>query len=282
MTILNSRRAYLIVFFVLLYFICQIKLAQADYNVCNKDAKIANVAIGLFENNKWVTQGWYYIQPGECKVIVSGPLNKFYYIFAKDPDGVPWSGKTTMCINSRERFRIEGYEDCLARGWEQAEFFQVDTNNKADHTTNLTSSNETSKSTTIPPSNFDNKVSQQNSSKNAVNNEGFDAVGTTKQWGAVDITLTDASIRGNKARVSLLLKNTSGIVESISSLWQMNQALSDSGDKGQLEWTSTQCDGDIPPNSLMKCHLSWSFPVELKNISLTIGVVTKTFFKISK
>ena len=258
------------------------KIVKADYNVCNKDTKIAYVAIGLNENNKWVTQGWYNLEPGECKIIISGALNKFYYIFAKDPDGVPWSGKTTMCINSKERFRIEGYEDCLARGWEQAQFFQVDTNNKADHTTNLTSSVEPPKTTTIPPSNLNNNTSQQNSSTPNVMSEGFDAVGTTKQWGAVDITLTDASIRGNKARISLLLKNTSGKVESISSLWQMNQALSDSGDKGQLEWTSTQCDGDIPPNSLMKCHLSWSFPADVKNISLTIGVVTKSFFKISK
>ena len=56
-------------------------------------------------------------------------------------------------------------------------------------------------------------------------------------------------------------------------------------DRGELDFTYTDCDGTIPPLGFFKCKVQFNFPSALNVISAQIGagVLTKAvFFKIQK
>ena len=61
-----------------------------------------------------------------------------YYVHAVDYDkGGEWTGKSVMCVRNKE-FTIRGIEDCLARGYDRAGFFEVDTGEQKSWTIQLT------------------------------------------------------------------------------------------------------------------------------------------------
>ena len=69
-------------------------------------------------------------------------MARFYYIYAVDYDrGGEWSGRAFMCTRDKE-FTIRGTEDCLARGFERAGFFEVDTGEQRSWTVQLTDSGD--------------------------------------------------------------------------------------------------------------------------------------------
>ena len=76
----------------------------------------------------WTTEGWWNLSARTCETLLRGDLvARFYYIYAIDYDrGGEWSGQAFMCTRDKE-FTIRGNEDCLARGFDRAGFFEVDT-----------------------------------------------------------------------------------------------------------------------------------------------------------
>lgn len=113
--------------------------AKADFRLCNDTKSLVGVALGYREKELWVTEGWYQI-PGEtCASLIEGDLSsRFYYLYAEDADqGGQWRGDIFMCTADRQ-FRIEGVQECFARGYQRTGFFEVDTANKDSWMVRLT------------------------------------------------------------------------------------------------------------------------------------------------
>ncbi len=112
--------------------------ARADLRICNTTANRAGVAIGYQDGAVWVTEGWFNLRPSACEVILKGKLNsRYYYVFGLDYDrGGEWSGPNYMCTREQE-FQIRGPQDCFARGYERAGFFEIDSGEQADWTIEL-------------------------------------------------------------------------------------------------------------------------------------------------
>ena len=113
--------------------------ALADLRMCNTTSSRVGVAIGYRDAQGWTTEGWWNIAPRACETLLRGTLAaRFYYVHAVDYDrGGEWTGKSVMCTRNKE-FTIRGIEDCLARGYERAGFFEVDTGEQKSWTIQLT------------------------------------------------------------------------------------------------------------------------------------------------
>ena len=121
--------------------------ARADFRLCNDTTSLVGVALGYRESGKWVTEGWWQI-PGEtCTSLIEGDLNsRFYYLYAEDADkGGQWRGEIFMCTADRE-FRINGVEECFARGFQKTGFFEIDTSKKESWMVRLTEQGQTGSS----------------------------------------------------------------------------------------------------------------------------------------
>jgi uncharacterized membrane protein len=107
--------------------------------LCNKTTSRIGVAIGYKDGNSWTTEGWWNVTAGACETLVPGQLvSRFYYVYAVDYDrGGIWGGKAAMCTRDK-MFTIRGIEDCVARGYERAGFFEVDTGEQKSWTVELT------------------------------------------------------------------------------------------------------------------------------------------------
>ncbi len=102
--------------------------ALADLRMCNTTGSRVGVAIGYRDAQGWTTEGWWNIAPRACET----------HVHAVDYDrGGEWTGKSVMCTRNKE-FTIRGIEDCLARGYERAGFFEVDTGEQKSWTIQLT------------------------------------------------------------------------------------------------------------------------------------------------
>lgn len=115
--------------------------ALADLRLCNMTTSRIGIAIGYRDSQGWVTEGWWNLAPKACETLLRGTLAaRFYYVHALDYDrGGEWNGKSVMCTRNRE-FTIRGSEDCLARGYDRASFFEVDTGEQKSWTIQLTDS----------------------------------------------------------------------------------------------------------------------------------------------
>jgi len=113
--------------------------AWADLRMCNTTGSRIGVALGYRDAQGWVTEGWWNLAPRACETLLRGTLAaRFYYVHAVDYDkGGEWTGKSVMCTRNKE-FTIRGIEDCLARGYERAGFFEVDTGEQKGWTIQLT------------------------------------------------------------------------------------------------------------------------------------------------
>lgn len=121
--------------------------AKADFRLCNDTTSLVGVALGYRESGKWVTEGWWQI-PGEtCTSLIEGDLDsRFYYLYAEDADkGGQWRGEIFMCTADRE-FRINGVDECFARGFQKTGFFEIDTSKKESWMVRLTEQGQTGSS----------------------------------------------------------------------------------------------------------------------------------------
>ena len=117
--------------------------AAADFRLCNHTGSRVGIAVGYKDNDGWTTEGWWNLSARSCETLLRGGLvARFYYIYAVDYDrGGEWAGRAYMCTRDKE-FTIRGIEDCLARGFERAGFFEVDTGEQRSWTVQLTDSTD--------------------------------------------------------------------------------------------------------------------------------------------
>lgn len=113
--------------------------AEASLRICNKTASRVGVAIGYKDSQGWVTEGWWNMLPGACETLLEGPLAaRYYYLRAVDYDrGGEWGGSHLMCAHAKV-FTVRDIKDCVARGYEQAGFFEIDTGELNTWTVQLT------------------------------------------------------------------------------------------------------------------------------------------------
>ncbi|MCU0830951.1 MAG: DUF1036 domain-containing protein [Rhizobiaceae bacterium] len=113
--------------------------AHADLRICNDTDVLAGVAIGYRAESGWITEGWWHVEAGACKTLIEGALqSRYYYLYAEDAQrGGRWTGAVNMCIAERE-FKIVGFEDCFARGFQVAGFQEHDTGNQSSWMIQLT------------------------------------------------------------------------------------------------------------------------------------------------
>jgi uncharacterized membrane protein len=118
--------------------------AKADLRVCNDTSVLAGVAIAYRAEGGWVTEGWWHVESNACKTLIEGPLqSRYYYLYAEDAQrGGRWTGPINMCIAERE-FKIAGFEDCFARGFQVAGFQEHDTGNQSSWMIQLTDRQDT-------------------------------------------------------------------------------------------------------------------------------------------
>ena len=136
---LSSQSALVGTLFIFAIFTFNGSPAKADLRLCNKTAAVVGIAIGYKGKGDWVSEGWWNIAAETCQIVVEGPLPaRYYYLYGMDYEmGGEWSGTAHMCTTDKE-FTIEGIGDCLARGYERTGFVEVDTQDQASWTVQLT------------------------------------------------------------------------------------------------------------------------------------------------
>lgn len=115
-------------------------VAKADFRVCNTTDSVIGVALGYRAKAGWITEGWWHIDAEKCKTLVQGDLqSRYYYIYAEDADrGGRWTGDVNMCVAEKE-FKIVGFNDCFARGFQRVGFQEHDTGEQQNWMVQLTS-----------------------------------------------------------------------------------------------------------------------------------------------
>ncbi len=115
--------------------LCAISAAKADFRLCNNTNNRVSVALAYTDGRNWLSEGWWNLRSAACETLLRGPLAaQYYYVYAMDERGGEWKGKAFMCTRDRE-FRIDGREDCFARGFDRTGFFEIDTGRDAKNWT---------------------------------------------------------------------------------------------------------------------------------------------------
>lgn len=125
--------------------------AHADFRVCNATQGAVGVAIGYRAPSGWVSEGWWHINVASCKTVIEGPLSsRFYYLYGEAIGGKSrWDGPVAMC--GREKaFKIDGVQDCFARGFQKFGFQEIDTRNQISWMVQLTEPTQTTTPLTNP------------------------------------------------------------------------------------------------------------------------------------
>jgi uncharacterized membrane protein len=111
--------------------------AFAGLSFCNDSDIRATVAIGYKGDDGWTSEGWWGVDPGQCREVVSGDLPKRYYYWRATTKSGPFpEGGYGFCTQTGA-FTIVGDEDCEGRGYRRQMFNELDLGDAADHTVRL-------------------------------------------------------------------------------------------------------------------------------------------------
>jgi len=117
--------------------VCVAMPAMAQFTVCNDSPEVAYVAVGHWDNYSHVSEGWWIVQPGACKITYSGRLEwQWYYVYgqtAVDASGdyKVWSGDFPLCVHWPNGFTIVGNVDCTTG------FYEINTGTATEWTFTL-------------------------------------------------------------------------------------------------------------------------------------------------
>lgn len=111
--------------------------AVADFTVCNDSGSAtAYVSAAYQSDGEWISEGWWQIAQGQCKIVFPGDLKSRYYYIRADGDDGTWKGDYVFCYRN-EKFTIYGDENCASRGHKSGGYFEVDTGDSYDWTQRL-------------------------------------------------------------------------------------------------------------------------------------------------
>jgi len=116
--------------------------AEAKYSICNETSYVLEAATGLTEGANTITQGWFQILPGQCKVALKEDLRQDnYFLFARtislyDQILKRFSGGRKLCISTSD-FLIKGADKCTDPAQTYENFIEIKPT-KPDWKTSLT------------------------------------------------------------------------------------------------------------------------------------------------
>jgi uncharacterized membrane protein len=88
--------------------------AFADLQFCNHsgDNELL-VAVAYEKGHTWVSQGWWAIHRGECKIAVGHRLhNQYYYYYARNSSGSFYGGDHYFCVDGTKSFLYHDPKRC--------------------------------------------------------------------------------------------------------------------------------------------------------------------------
>jgi uncharacterized membrane protein len=114
--------------------------ARAGLEICNDTQAKQTVAIGYKSGNDWVSEGWWNIDAGDCKMLVGGDLKQRYYYYLSKSSGWEFADENIVFCTTSDEFTIVGDENCPERGYEKGRFRKIDTGKTAKEFTQFLSS----------------------------------------------------------------------------------------------------------------------------------------------
>jgi uncharacterized membrane protein len=109
--------------------------ALAGLAFCNQTSEKMGVAIAYHEQNHWRSIGWYIVKPGDCTIVIGGPLDQEYYWFSAHTQDMEWTSpeeaNTGVFCTSTNPFN---YIDSNRSDCEHHVFSRIDTGQAANFT----------------------------------------------------------------------------------------------------------------------------------------------------
>ncbi|MFT6647027.1 DUF1036 domain-containing protein [Pseudophaeobacter arcticus] len=101
--------------------------AWAELRICNDTDLPHDVAVGYKQDGRWVSEGWWTVQPAACVTPISRDLQyRFYYFHARNPERTFRHDRLSFCTQPG-LFTIGGDNDCETRGYDKTYFAKIDT-----------------------------------------------------------------------------------------------------------------------------------------------------------
>lgn len=115
--------------------------ATAQMTFCNNTGYPITVAVaykGDYDARD-ISLGWWNIEGGHCKEVLTGTLAEYtYYYYAEDhARNLVWKGDQSFCV-SRHAFKIVGSSNCDTRGYESKKFQSLYVGSARSWTQNFT------------------------------------------------------------------------------------------------------------------------------------------------
>lgn len=119
--------------------------ARAGFSFCNKTSYMLASAIAFEVKGRWVTRGWFLLEPGQCNEALDHRLSDgIYYTYAytlpAHVGGIKYfSGAEFFCTaTGLGDFTITGQKDCERRGYLARGFARIEVAGQGDWTTTFT------------------------------------------------------------------------------------------------------------------------------------------------
>ncbi len=107
-------------------FLAATGVARAGFEICNDSSVRANVAIGYMGEGDWTSEGWWRIEPGDCKTVLTDELTRTrYYWRATSASGPDWPARKFMFCTAKKPFTIVGDDDCTVRSYRREGFDEI-------------------------------------------------------------------------------------------------------------------------------------------------------------
>lgn len=105
--------------------------ARAEYRACNETSYVLEVAVATLSELGPISQGWFIVDPGTCRIVLHSDLHEemelFAYARSTDIYGEEWiyfAGDTPFCV-ATEDFYIEDVGLCTLRSFNHARFSSI-------------------------------------------------------------------------------------------------------------------------------------------------------------
>ena len=84
--------------------------ARANFRVCNGYHQHISTAVAYYssEYSYAISEGWWTLDPGECKTALGGDLKvQYVYVYAvNDDNSWEWAGDYKVCVNPNDPFTL--------------------------------------------------------------------------------------------------------------------------------------------------------------------------------
>ncbi len=84
--------------------------AQASFKVCNEYKDHISTAVAYYsaDYDYFISEGWWSLDPGQCKTAMAGDLKvKYVYVYGmNDNNSWEWGGDYKMCVNPDDPFTL--------------------------------------------------------------------------------------------------------------------------------------------------------------------------------